>query len=80
MIPTQEREETAEMEVVHERVYTDEVLVAGTLHREEAVHLQVKYNITVYYRIPTVHYRRNFTGNSCYLWAECSLVNEAGAL
>ena len=43
LIPAQEREEEAQMEVVHERVYTDEVLVAGTLHPEEAVHLQVKY-------------------------------------
>ena len=42
-IPTQEREEEAQMEVVHEQVYMDEVLVAGTLHREEAVHLQVKF-------------------------------------
>ena len=48
LIPAQEREEKAEMEVVHERVYTDEVLVAGTLHREEAVHLQVKYIILHY--------------------------------
>ena len=75
-IPAQEREEEAQMEVVHERVYMDEVLVAGTLHREEAVHLQVKLYHSILQDI-TVYYS---TGYSCYLWAECSLVNEAGAL
>ena len=47
------------MEVVHEGMHMDKVLVVSTLHREEAMHLHVlvQYNkqaqyTTVYHSIP----------------------------